>query len=134
MAYKKVRNHVNKLIESAKKQFYLEKLGGCNKDMKNMWESLNMLLNKGSETANVNCLQVEDREITNEKDICNALNYFVDVGNKLSESIPEPGKDPNSYIKSFNGLPFQFRFTRKDEIILSRLSKLLNPLIYMVCQ
>ena len=89
MAYKKVRNHVNKLIERTEKQFYQKKLGGCNKDIKNMWTSLNMLLNRGSKTTNVNCLHVEDREITSEKDICNALNYFMNVGNKLSESIPD---------------------------------------------
>lgn len=61
----------------------------CN-NPKQLWKSVNLIRDKGSKTANVTSLEIEDDNTTWGKNIAEAVrSFFVTVGPSLSEKLPE---------------------------------------------
>ena len=80
--------------------------------MKQIWKTINHLLNKRSQTTNVSCLDVEDREITINKEIAQSMNdFFCSIGKKLSDHIPQQPNPLlwNEYNINEEDTSFQFK-------------------------
>ena len=52
-AYKRARNYVNKLVKNTKINYYLSTLNNNNRNPKDMWNTINTLMNKKSKTTNI---------------------------------------------------------------------------------
>lgn len=103
--YKQVRNRVNNLNLTLKRQYFSEKITMQQGNMKKSWKTLNQLLNKRSKTTNIDSLKggndnniVDKQEIVETEQIL--LLYRQGLGQKYkrkAKSIP------------FRGIPNQQR-------------------------
>ena len=88
-AFKQLRNKANILNKKLKREYFFKKLAACKGDLKQSWKTINLLLNKGSKTTNIDSLKVNEQEINNDHDIANSMNnHFCSVGKNLSDKIP----------------------------------------------
>ena len=97
--YKKLRNAVN--IENAKTKtdYFAQKLGEANSDIKETWKILNSASGKRSKTTTIHKLVVNDNDVSDPKQISDELNsYFCNI----AESILK-----DSYNTSVSNAPFE---------------------------
>ena len=79
--YQQARNEVNRTIRKAKRNFFTSHLKDSHGDVKGTWKSKNAMINN---------LKVNGETLTDASSIADALNeYFVNVGPKLADQIPE---------------------------------------------
>ena len=72
-AYKREKNRVNKLIKHTKANYYIGELNKHNNNPKEMWNTVNKLINKNSKTTNVTELKIKDETISKPQDIAEAF-------------------------------------------------------------
>ncbi len=88
-SYRQLRNKVNKLNISLKKQYFSEKILLHEGNMKESWRTINQLLNKRSKTTNIDQLNDNCNNITDKKELSETMNnFFCSVGKDLAEKIP----------------------------------------------
>ena len=87
-SYRHVRNKVNALNTQQKKEYYNNKISACKGNMKESRETINELLNKRSESSNIDILKESASETVHRKDIPDTMNsYFCSVGKDLADKI-----------------------------------------------
>ena len=102
-AYKQLRNKANILNKNLKREYFSKKLAACKGDLKQSWKTINLLLNKRSETTNVDSIKVNEQEINNDHDIANSMNdYFCSVGKSPSDKIPAQSNSLLSHQYNIN--------------------------------
>lgn len=84
--YKAIRSEVNKKRREAKKMYYYNKLSNDINDMRATWRTLNDLIGKPpKEDTQIKTIRINDKEITDTKEIANELNnFFGHIGEKQS--------------------------------------------------
>ena len=91
--FKKLRNKVTQLIKDSKKQSYEKKIEEGKSDPKSIWKIFKehgASSKKIQKSNNINQLNIDGCEITDNKDIANEFNnFFVNIATKLSAPIPE---------------------------------------------
>ena len=88
--YKKLRNAVN--IENAKTMdYFMQKLGKANSDIKETWKILSSALGKRSKTTTIHKLEVNDNDVSDPKKISDELNsYFCNVAESILKDSDNP--------------------------------------------
>ena len=118
--YKKLRNEVTKAIRSTMEDHYSGLIEQNKNDPKEMWRTINKVLDRDSSKVLVTSLNCDGKLLTNGREIATALNkHFVSVGPKLAEEIKTKTNDDllahicdnNSTILNFKmvDVPFIFR-------------------------
>ena len=136
-SYKYVRNKVNNLGNQLKWDYFINKSARCKGNLKDSWKTINVLLNKRSKTTNVNCIDVEVRNVTDNNGIARSMkNFFYSIGKKLSEDIPQKPNPllSNEYNINEDGTSFQFRTVYSVFVEKALKKRLRLSLILMVLQ
>ena len=96
MKYKK---ELQKKINIARKNYYLNKFENCRGDSSSTWKLTNNILGRKNKSKTPHTLTQDDDEITDKNEICNIFNrYFVNVGQNLADAIPNNNLDPLNYL------------------------------------
>ena len=74
--YNQIRNWVNKLILQLKRECFSKKISTCHGDLKNFWKTINQIIIKKSKTTSTPYLNVEGKQIKNNKKIASSMNEF----------------------------------------------------------
>ena len=115
------------LIRKRKQNFYRDYFTENNNNLRKIWIGIKEIINVKSKNLNsINCISVENKLITNSKDIANSFNtYFSNIAeNLLNERTYHGNKTFDEYLN--NPLPNSFAFRPCDEneikIIISQLN------------
>ena len=101
IAYKTYKNNLNRLIQVSKKLYYNNALDEHKSNLKRTWQILKEIVGLPDKSALSKAFVVNDREVTDPKEIANSLNeYFVNVGTNLASSIPHSNLNPTDRIDS----------------------------------
>ena len=95
--YRSLRNKVSTLIDKAKRETYQNKIEEAKNDPRTIWKLLRQFGagNKhGSSDSNFG-IKLNDKLITNEKDVADIFNdFFINVPSKLKEPLIQPSFEP----------------------------------------
>lgn len=123
-SYRHVRNRVNNLNKSLKREYFSKKIALEKGNLKETWKTLNLLLNKRSKTTNVGSLNVDGEVISENSGIARSMNeFFCSVGSNLSVKIPQ---QPNPLlcgeykINESTEQPTEFKFHPVDITTINR--------------
>ena len=85
--FKNYRNKVNNMIKKAKKDFYTKMFNG-DKDNKKTWEEINTIIGKNKAKSSIETLNVNGIEISDQKEIVDALNnHFSSIGENMCNNF-----------------------------------------------
>ena len=88
-AYKQLRNRINRQNIELKKNYFTDKIASQKGDIKGALKTINLVLNGKSKTTNITSLDVEGKQVCNNKNIAETLNhFFCNIGINLSKNIP----------------------------------------------
>lgn len=88
-AFKEARNHVNKAIKKAKKDYYHIKIENIKGNLKTMWKHLNKLTERNSKSTHIEAIKHNNTTVYQDEEIAQTFNnYSVDIVQKLSDNIP----------------------------------------------
>ena len=88
-AYKQVRNRTNAMNSKPKKEYFTGKIHSCEGNMKDTWNTINMLINKRPKTKMISSLLVDGNVVAKPEEIADSMNkYFCSIGEELSKDIP----------------------------------------------
>ena len=74
-------------LKHTKANYYIGELNKHNNNPKEMWNTVNKLINKNSKTTNVTELKINDETISKPQDIAEAFNtFFCEVGPNLAKN------------------------------------------------
>ena len=108
--FKKYRNRLNSVIRLSRKKYFSQRLNEVTGNVKQTWEVLNSILGKKGESVYPKDLTYENDHSTDPKEIVNILNrYFVEIGPKLSRSIPQSTSFPQENLFPRNKHSFFFK-------------------------
>ena len=124
LKYKTYRDRLNHLIRTSKNMHYREYFRKFRTNCKKTWTGIRTFLsNKKLEQTSVN-LQQDGEIITDQKIVANKFNeFFVSVGLKLSEKIPESTISFTDYLKNPSNTSM-FLLPTDPKEILSLIQKL----------
>ena len=89
--YKQVRNKVNCLNLTLKRQYFSEKITIQQGNMKESWKTINQHLNKRSKTTNIESLKDDKgNNIADKREIAETMNkFFCSIGKDVAKNIKE---------------------------------------------
>ena len=127
--YKLFKNKLRTLIRKAETEYYKESFNSKTHNIKDMWKELGNLLNtqKTNKQSLINKLIIDKKELTNDKDIANALNnHFTKIGKKLADKVvQEQTHSFKDYLKDPINETLFLKPTTNDEVI-NEINKLRN--------
>ena len=131
--YKLYKNKLRSMIRKAEAEYYKESFNSKIHSMKEMWKELGNLSNSNKTKNNnsISNLIINNEELTNNKDIANALNtHFTTIGKNLADKvIPQENNSFKAYLTDPIKCSLFLRPTNSDEII-----KEINQLKNKACQ
>ena len=119
--YKLYKNKLRSMIRKAEAEYYIESFDSKIHSMKEMWKELGNLLNSNRTNKNnsISKLIINNKELTNNKDIANALNtHFTTIGKNLADKvIPQEKNSFKANLTDPIKCSLFLRPTNADEII-----------------
>ena len=120
---KKLRNAVN--IENAKTKtdYFMQKLGEANSDIKETWKILNFDLGKRSKTTTIHKLEVNDNDVSDPKKISDELNsYFCNTAESILKDSDNPSVSNTPFEPYILKIPkpdslFKFKCVAPNDIV-----------------
>ena len=108
---KPFNNKLNKMKETAKKNYFQQQFEMNKSNLKVTWKLIGMLINrKIHRTKTLSKIVYHNKSYTGKHNICNVLNeYFTNVGPNLADKIPNHQTNPTSYMT--RQMPNIFVFT-----------------------
>ena len=89
-AHRQMHNKVNKLNTESKREYFSNKIASHNGDLKNAWKTINLVLNKTSKTTQMVSLDVDGKQVCDNKAIAESMNdFFCNIGKNLSDKLPQ---------------------------------------------
>ena len=89
-AHRQMRNKVNKLNTESKREYFSNKIASHNGDLKNTWKTINLVLNQKSKTTQIASLDVDGKQVCDNKAIAESMNdFFCNIGKNLSDKLPQ---------------------------------------------
>ena len=115
--YVKARNHINKSLRTARKDYYKMKFSAIKGNMKKTWQLINGILHK-SHNKLPNYINADGKQITDFKEIADFFNsYFVNIGLSLNNSISLNSSDNFSkFLPMYNSNSLYFKPIYETEI------------------
>ena len=111
-AYRQTRNKVSSLNIILKRELFTDQIASQNSDLNSVWKTINMVLNKKSQTTQIAALEGDGSLISDSKSITESKNnFFWSIGNTLSGKIPEKPNalSKNNYLVKPQDLRFEFK-------------------------
>ena len=100
LAYHKIRNHYERVIETKKSQYFQKLFSSCQNDLKRTWSVINDIIGKKTSTS-PNCLKHNDKLITDPIEIAELFNdHFSSIASKLRAKLNSPPNPMNLNFKS----------------------------------
>ena len=100
MKYKEYRNKLKVLLLNAEKSFYADKIKSCYGDHKQLWNVLNVIINKKKKNPIDFKFLNNGQMITDPKVIVDSFNnFFVSIGPDLASKISTATTDFKCYLK-----------------------------------
>ena len=126
--YKKLRNAVN--IENAKTEmdYFMQKLGKANSDIKETWKILHSALCKRSKTTTIHKLEVNDNNVSDPKKISDELNSYVC---NTAENILKDSDSPSVSNALFE--PYILKIPKLDSLLKFKCVRP-NDIVYHVAK
>ena len=97
--YKQVRNRTNAMNSKLKKEYFTEKIHSCEGNMKDIWSTINVLINKRPKTTMISSLLVNGNVVTLPEKIADSMNKcFSSIGEECGEFFsynPVPNRTPS---------------------------------------
>ena len=88
-AYKQVCNRTNAMNSKFKKELFTDKIHSCEGNMKDAWNTINMLINKRPRTTMISSLLVDGNFVTRPEKRADSMNkHCCNIGEELSKDIP----------------------------------------------
>ena len=99
--YSVYSNIFNKLKKTAKAKYYTDMLDIHKYNIKETWAVLRQVMNKNKQSVKLpKTFIVNGIEMSNSKRIAEELNtFFLEIGTKISNSIPETNQIFSNYLK-----------------------------------
>jgi hypothetical protein len=99
--YKSYKNKLTSILRAAESNYFRCILESQQKNLKDLWKTLNVLLNRKTKQKNdINRLKLENQTVTNKQDIANAFNnYFSNIGLNLAKNIKNNVQNFKNYLK-----------------------------------
>ena len=89
-AYRQMRNKVNKLNTESKREYFSNKIASHNGDLKNTWKTIDLVLNKQSKSTQIVSLNVDGKQVCDNKAIAESMNdFFCIIAKNLSDKLPQ---------------------------------------------
>ena len=120
--YQSVRNEVNSMMRKVKSDYFCRKINASKAtDPKVGWKLINSLIGRGNKSSPVNDILVNDKIVSDDKDISESFNdFFVNIGPTLAaESTKMSCNNINTYLSNiqnnfppFNCLMYQWKMSR----------------------
>ena len=111
-AHRQMRNKVNKLNIESKRKYFSNKIASHKGDLKNTWKTINLVLNKKSKTTQITSLDVDGKQVCDNKAIAESMNdFFCNIGKNLSDKLPQtenPLLESRFFVNEHN-LRFEFQ-------------------------
>ncbi len=123
--FKCLNNKFKKLARKEKKKYYHERFEDCVSDIRKTWSLINSIVKKKKCKNDVPCVFTDEQKSYNTfSEIANGFNdFFVDVGPRLSESVPQSSKSFRDFLGDQYDEEFNFQEVNSF-IINTTLSKL----------
>ena len=132
VAYKIFKNKLRTVIRKAEAEYYKNVFNSKAQSMKEMWEELGNLLNtkKKNKGSSISKIIINNKEITDGKDIANALNdHFTKIGKNLADKVkPERNHLFKNYLTNPINESLFLRPTDNNEV-LKEINQLKNKAI-----
>ena len=98
--YKALKNRINSLIHFSKKNHYTKYFNQYSNNIKKVWIGIKGIINiKTKDQNSPNCIEVDNKLITDNTDICNNFNdYFSTVADKILKKNKIIDKDKDVFI------------------------------------
>ena len=121
VAYKIFKNKLRSVITKVEKEYCDNVFNSKTRIMKEMWKELGNLLNtkKKNKGSSISKIIINSKEITDDKDIANALNdHFTKIGKNLADKVRPENNRPfkNNLINPINESLF-LRPTDNNEVL-----------------
>ena len=101
--YRTIRNRLNNIKKSTKKNYFCNLLNSCKNNCKKTWEIINLVLNRKNSRSYCTKLLHNDTTITDKADIAETFNnYFTNVTLAISREIPHTDTDFRSFLQDYN--------------------------------
>ena len=100
--YKVLRNRINTLIYFSKKDYYSKYFNQYSDNIKKVWQGIKGIINiKTKDQNSPNCIEVDKKLITENKQICNEYNnYFSSVADNILKKNKTPSLTTfDNYLK-----------------------------------
>ena len=116
--YKTLNNKLNKLLRSAKRNYYSNQLEKEKKNIKNTWKILNNVLNKNHKKSCNTEFNLNGQTINNPNQIPEHFNdFFINIGPNQVSQIPDTNTNFSTYLsKSIDNTMF-FNPITEDEVL-----------------
>lgn len=115
--FRQYRNTTCALIKNAKMNYYRNKFESCMGDIKKTWKCINSLTRATVNKQRGFLIDEGGMSVSSDHEVANMFNnYFASIGRSISDSIPDTGVDPLSYVES-NVNSFFLLSTDESEII-----------------
>ena len=118
--YNRYKKRLEKVLFAAENAYYSNKIDEYQNQSKALWRTINEITKRKKKTKTVlGKLCLENGTFTeNSKEIANVLNtYFVNVGPKLAEKLPQSRKSFESYLANSPVGSFHINPTNSDEVL-----------------
>ena len=123
--YKTYKNNLNKLLKSAERDHYKQKLLKVKTNLRKTWEIIKGIINKKRTHTPIVKLSINGKENTDKSQISNHfVEFFTNVGKSLDQKIPVSKTDPLDYIKFRNEVSIYLNPC--DEVKVSKMIKSIN--------
>jgi hypothetical protein len=94
------------VLRAAKKLYFTSKLQENASNPKKTWETLNEILGKNSKSETVDKISVNGTISSDPSEIANTFNnFFVSIGQEISNSVPPIAKSPEDYVNYEREVP-----------------------------
>ena len=126
--YKALKNRINSLVYHSRKNYYTKYFNQYSSNIKKIWIGIKNIINiKTKDHNSPNCIEVDDKVVTDNKEICNNFNeYFTTVADKILKNNKTPIlKTFDKYLPDRNSKSFVFEPCTPNEVYL--LVEQLNP-------
>ena len=135
--HRQMHNKVNKLNIESKREYFTNKIALHNGDLKNTLKTIDLVLNKKSNTTQIASLDVDGKQVCDNEAIAELMNdFFCHIGKNLSDKLPQTENSllENRFSVNGNNLRFEFqavnvarwRRSLKKMLLLSLMTQLLR--------
>ena len=121
LEYKTLKNQITGLIHNSKKVYYSKYFNEYSNNIKKVWTGIKGIINiKTKDQNSPNCIEVNNQQITDNKQICNEYNdYFSTVADNILKKNKTPIlKTFDQYLGKRNSRSFVFEDCTPNEIFL----------------